>query len=132
MEMSSSTISILQRFVRRRDLLPGVNGGVGRLQFFRYGPSDLASPDRSWFLSAGWREEICPHNICPGCYVLDNGDPYSWFSSDVNRAVRLLLTGILVLVLLPMLIDYSNGCVCQRSLCTAAEIKIMGEPSLVH
>ena len=36
-----------------------------------------------------------------------------------------------MLVLLPMLIDYSNGCVCQRSLCTAAEIKIMGESSLV-
>ena len=131
MEMASYTISILQPFVGRRDLLPDVNGGVGRLPFFRYGPSDLASPDRSWFLSADCREEICPRNIYPGCYVLDNGDSYSRFASDVDQAVRLLLTGILVLVLLPMLIDYSNGCVCQRSLCTAAKIKIMGEPSLV-
>ena len=70
-------------------------------------------------------------NIYPVCYVLDNGDSYSRFASDVDQAVRLLLTGILVLVLLPMLIDYSNGCAHERSLDTAAQIKIMGEPSLV-
>jgi hypothetical protein len=44
MTMSSSTISDLQAFVQRRDLLPGVNVGVIRLQFFRYGLSDLTSP----------------------------------------------------------------------------------------
>jgi hypothetical protein len=38
---------------------------------------------------------------------------------------------MLVLVLLPMLIDYFNGCTRARSLCIAAQIKIMGEPSLV-
>ena len=42
------------------------------------------------------------------CYVLDNGDSYSRFAKDIDQAVRLLLTGILVLVLLPMLID--TGC----------------------
>jgi hypothetical protein len=36
-----------------------------------------------------------------------------------------------VLVLLPMWIDYFNGCVCARSLCIAAQIKIMGEPPLI-
>jgi hypothetical protein len=41
------------------------------------------------------------------------------------------LPGMLVLVLLSMLIDYFNGCVCARSLGTAAPIKIMGEPSSV-
>ena len=46
MEMASSTISDLRPFVRRRDFLPGVNGGVGGLNFSRYGPSDLASPDQ--------------------------------------------------------------------------------------
>ena len=35
-----------------------------------------------------------------------------------------------MLVLLPMLIDYSNGYVDKRSLYTAAKIKIIGEPSL--
>jgi hypothetical protein len=30
-----------------------------------------------------------------------------------------------------MLDDYSNGCARARNLCTAAKIKIMGEPSLV-
>jgi hypothetical protein len=30
-----------------------------------------------------------------------------------------------------MLDDYSNGCVCARSLGTAAKIKIMGEPLLI-
>jgi hypothetical protein len=46
MEMSLFIISDLQLFVRRRDLLPGVNGGAVRLQFFRCGLQDLASPDR--------------------------------------------------------------------------------------
>jgi hypothetical protein len=34
MEMSSFIISDLLLFVRRRDFLPGVNGGVIRLQFY--------------------------------------------------------------------------------------------------
>jgi hypothetical protein len=36
-----------------------------------------------------------------------------------------------MLVLLPMLIDYFNGCARARRLGIAAQIKIMGEPSLV-
>jgi hypothetical protein len=35
------------------------------------------------------------------------------------------------MVLLPMLIKYFNGCVCARNLGIAAQIQIMGEPSLV-
>jgi hypothetical protein len=38
---------------------------------------------------------------------------------------------MLMLVLLPILIDYFNGYACARSLGTAAQIKIMGESSLV-
>jgi hypothetical protein len=38
---------------------------------------------------------------------------------------------MLVLVLLPMLIDYFIGCTSARSLGIAAQIKIMGEPSLI-
>jgi hypothetical protein len=38
---------------------------------------------------------------------------------------------MLMLVLLPMLIDYFNGYARARSLGTAAQIKIMGEPSLI-
>jgi hypothetical protein len=38
---------------------------------------------------------------------------------------------MLVLVLLPMMIDYFNGCARARSLGIAAQIKIMGEPSLI-
>jgi hypothetical protein len=41
-----------------------------------------------------------------------------------------LFPDILVLVLLPMVIDYFNGCARARSLGIAAQ-KIMGEPSLV-
>jgi hypothetical protein len=44
MEMASSTTSDLRPFVRLRDLLLGVNGGVVILQFYRYGLSDLTSP----------------------------------------------------------------------------------------
>jgi hypothetical protein len=128
MEMASSIIINLQFFLRRWDLRPGVNGSVGRLKFSRYGSSDLALPDRSWIFSHGRREEYYPRNNFPGCYVLDNGDSYSRLSSDVNQVVRLFCPGILVLVLLPMLIDYFNGCAHARGLGIAAPIKIMGEP----
>jgi hypothetical protein len=100
MEMSSFIISDLQLFVRRRDVLPGVNGGAVRLQFFRYSLQDLASPDWFWIVSPSCREEGYPHNICPDCYVFDNGDSYSRLSSDVDRAVRFLFPGILVLIAL--------------------------------
>jgi hypothetical protein len=57
--MSSSTISELQAFVQRRDLLLGVNGGVVRLQFYRYGLLDLTSSSRFWsFLMVAARRII--------------------------------------------------------------------------
>ena len=77
MEMASSAISDLPRFVRRRDLLPDINGGCGRLSLSRYGSSDLASPDQSWIVSHGCREEVCPRIIYPGYYVFGNGDSFS-------------------------------------------------------
>jgi hypothetical protein len=79
----------------------------------------------------GYREEVFPSNIYPGCYVLDNGDPYSRPASDVDQTVQFVFPGILVVVLLPMLDDYYNGCARACSLGTAAKIKIMREPSLV-
>jgi hypothetical protein len=123
MEMSPFIISDLQLFVRRRDLLPDVNDGAVRLQFFRYGLQDLASPDQFWIICPGCREDGYPRNICPDCYVFGNGDSYSRLSSDVDKVVRFLFPGILVLVLLPMLYDCSNGCVRARSLGIAALIK---------
>ena len=91
MEMVSSAISNLPRFVRRRDILPDVNGGFGRSSLSRYGSSDLASPDQSWIVSHGCHEEVCPRNIYPGYYV--------------DNVVRLFVPGISVVVLLPMLLD---------------------------
>jgi hypothetical protein len=46
-------------------------------------------------------------------------------------AVRLFFPSILVWVLLPMVIDYFNGCMRACSLGIAAQIKIMGEPLLI-
>ena len=77
MEMTSSTISNLPAFVRRRDLLPDVNDGFGRLSLSRYGSSDLDSPDQFWIVSYGCREEDCPRNIYPGYCVFGNGDSFS-------------------------------------------------------
>jgi hypothetical protein len=131
MEMASSIISDLWPFARRWDLLLGVNGGVEILKFYRYGTSDLAYPDQFWIYSHSCYKEVCPRNICPGCNILDNGDSYSRLPSDVDQAIRLLFPGILVLVLLPMVTGYFNGFTCARSLGIAAQIKIMGEPSLV-
>ena len=104
MEMVSSAISDLPRFVRWRDTLPDVNGGFGRLSLSRYGSSDLASPDRFWIFSLGCREEDYPRSFCLGCYILDNGDSYSRLSIDIDKASRLLFPDILVLVLLLMFI----------------------------
>jgi hypothetical protein len=69
--------------------------------------------------------------ISPGCYVFDNGDPYSRSASDIDQVVWFVFPRILVVVLLPMLDDYSNGYARTHSLGTAAKIKIMGESSLV-
>jgi hypothetical protein len=107
-------------FVRRHEFLLGVNDGVGRSNFFRYDLSDLALSDRSWMIFLGCREEVCPRNIYPGCYVLDDGNSYSRLSSDVDQAVWLLFPGILVLVFRSMAIDYFNDCICARSLDIAA------------
>jgi hypothetical protein len=127
MEMASSTIIDLRLFLRRRDLRPDVNGSVERLKFSRYGFSDLASPDRFWIFSYGHREEYYPRNNFSGYYVLDNGDSYSRLPSDVDQVVRLFCPDMLVLILLPMLIDYFNGCAHACSLGIAIKIKIMGE-----
>lgn len=43
MEITSSTISDLWPFISLRDLLSGGNGDVGRLNFSKYGHSDLPS-----------------------------------------------------------------------------------------
>jgi hypothetical protein len=130
-EMTSSIIINLWPSNRRRDLPPGVNGGVGRLNSFRYGSSDFALPYPSWIFSLGRDEENYARNICLGCYVLDNDNSYSRLLSDVDQVIRLFCPVILVLVLLSMLIDYFNGCARVRDLGIAAQIKIMGEPSLV-
>jgi hypothetical protein len=66
MEMTSVTIIDL-RPIFRRDLPPIVNGGIGRLNFSWYGSSDLSSPNQSRIFSHGFRENVCPRNICPGC-----------------------------------------------------------------
>ena len=50
---------------------------------------------------------------------------------DVDQAIRLLFPEILMVLLLLVCVDYFNGCLRARSLGTAAQIKIMGEPSLV-
>jgi hypothetical protein len=123
--MKIASINDFSGFVQRHDLLPVVNGDVERLNFFRYGPLD-ASSDQSWTFSHGCHEEYCPCNLYPGCYVFDNGDSYSLIVSNDDKVARLLLPGIIVLVLLPMVIDYHNGCVRARSLDIAAQINIMG------
>jgi hypothetical protein len=87
-----------------------------RLQFSRYGSSDLASPDRFWRFSHGCHEDRYPRKICPNCFIHDNGDLYSRPPCDVDHVIRLLFPDILVLVLLPILIDYINGCTHVRSL----------------
>jgi hypothetical protein len=82
-------------------------------------------------VSDGRVEEVYPPNICPGYYILDNDDSYSRISCDLDQAVQLVLPRILVLILLLMLLDYSNDCTCARSLDIAPQIIIMAEPMLV-
>jgi hypothetical protein len=83
--MTSSTISDLQTFVRRQQLLPGVNGVVVKLQFYRYGLIDLTLSSQFWSFTHGCHEEDYPRNICPGCYILDNGDSCTRLFNDVGQ-----------------------------------------------
>jgi hypothetical protein len=126
MEEIMFSISVLRPFVRRREFFLGVSDGVGRSNFFRYGLSDLALPNQSWMTFVGRREEVFPRNIYPGCYIFGNGHSYSRLASDVDQAIQLIFPGILVLVFLLMLYNYSNGCAHARSLDTAAKIKNNG------
>ena len=129
--MVSSAISDLPRFVRRRDILPDVNGGFGRLSLSRYGSSDLASPDQSWIVSHACREEDCPRNICPGYYVLDNGDSFS----------RLPTTSTKLFGCFSLKYQYWFSCRCclislmiacvHKVLALRLKNRIMGEPLLV-
>jgi hypothetical protein len=116
LEEISFSLSVLWHFARQREFFLGVSDGVGRSNFSRYGLSDLTLPDRSWMIFVGCHEKVFSRKIYPGCYVLDNGDSYSRLASDVDQVVWFIFPGILVLVLLPMLYDYSNGCACARSL----------------
>ena len=56
-EMTSSILSVHWPFIWRWDLLPNVDR-VGTLNFYRHGPSVLASPDRFCNFSHGCREGI--------------------------------------------------------------------------
>jgi hypothetical protein len=76
----------------------------------RYGYSDLDSINRFWIFYHRFREKDYRCDFCLVCYVLDNGDLYSRLPSDIEQDVRLCFPVILVLVLLPMFIDYFNGC----------------------
>jgi hypothetical protein len=128
MEMTSSIIIDLSLFDRRRDHPPGVNGGVRRLNSFRYGLSDLTSSHRFWIFSLGRRKENYPPSIYPDGYIINNGDSYPQLLSNVDQIVRLFCPDILVLVLLSIWIDYFYG---YTRLGIMVQIKIMEEPSLV-
>jgi hypothetical protein len=67
-------------------------------------------------------EEVFSRNVYPDCYVLDNDDSYPRLASDGDQAIRFIFPEILVLVLFPMLYDYSNGCARARSPGTAVKI----------
>ena len=131
MEMTSSLISDLWPTVRRRDLLPSVNGGVERLNFPRFGTSDLALLDQFWIFSYGFREEVCPCNICPGCYVLVNGDSYPRFpATSTKRFDCFSLEYWCWYSFRCLLIPLMDACV-HVALTLRLKIKIMVEPSLV-
>jgi hypothetical protein len=88
----------------------------------------LRQIDLGSFLMHGCRKEYYPRNNFLGCYVLDNG-----YSCSQQRRPDCSITfpGILVLVVLPIVIDYFNGCTRARSLGIASQIKIMGELLLI-
>jgi hypothetical protein len=132
MKTALSIIRDFWPFIQQRDLLPDVNGGVVRLQFYRYDLSDFTSPSRFWSFSHGYcHGQNYPSNMCPGGYALENSDSYTRLSSDVDQAGRSLFPGILMLVISSMLVDYFNDCARTYSLGIAAQIKYMGAPLLV-
>jgi hypothetical protein len=126
MEMASSTIIALRFFLRRWDLRPGVNGSVesslGMVIRILLRQTDLGS-----FLMVAARSII----LAIICFAATSLTMVIHTLDSPATSVRLFCPDILVLVLLPMLIDYFNSCVRASSLGIVAQIKIMGEPSLV-
>jgi hypothetical protein len=59
--------------------------------------------------------------FCCCYYFFDYGVSYSRLFSNVDQVVRLLFLAKLVLVLLPMLVDYFTGCIRACNLGTAAQ-----------
>jgi hypothetical protein len=131
MEEIMFSISVLRSFVQRREFFLGVYDGVGRSNFFQvwsFRPCFAGSilDDFCWLSRGGFSLQYLSRILRPRQSWL-----YSRLTSDVDQAVRFVFPGILVLVLLPLLYDYSNGGARARNLGTAAKIKILGEPSLV-
>jgi hypothetical protein len=62
-------------------------------------------------VSDGCHEEVCPRNIHPSCYVLDNGDSYCQLHNDMGQAVQFIFPTILVLIQFQMLVDCFKGCI---------------------
>jgi hypothetical protein len=73
---------------------------------------------------------VTARSIIPAI-IFPDGDSYSRLPSDIDQVVQLFCPDMLVLVLLPLLIDYFIGCTSARSLGITTQIKIMGEPSLI-
>jgi hypothetical protein len=63
---------------------------------------------------AAVRGSILEIFVMVAMYILDNGDSYSCLPSDVDKIVRFLFSSIFLLVLLPMLVGYFNGCMHAR------------------
>jgi hypothetical protein len=103
--------------------------GLGEERGPLWGPENVFS--NPFIFSHGCGEDFCHRNIYPGCYVLNNSDSYSRLPGDIDQAVWLLFHVILVLIPLPVVIDYFNGCLGACSLGITAQIKFMREHSLV-
>jgi hypothetical protein len=73
--------------------------------------------------SHDFHEEVWACNICLGCDVPNNRDSSSRLASDIDQAVWLLFSNMLVLILLPMVIDYFYGYTRAFCLDIVAQIK---------
>jgi hypothetical protein len=123
MEMTSSIINNLWPLVWRQDLLPRINGGVIRLQFYWYGLLDLLC--QVYF---GVFLMVAPRRIILALFI--SAATFSimmiriFGSSVMSTKLFGLFSRILVLVLLSMLFNYFNGYARARRLIIVAQIKI--------
>jgi hypothetical protein len=103
-EMTSSIITNFCFFARQINLLPNVDDGVKRLNF-------IGTTFKILLREIGFEisVKVVKRRMILTNFSQNNGGSFNRLPDDVDKAIWLLFSEILVMVLLPMLVYYFYG-----------------------